>query len=123
LTRFFDGARPSAPAPITDPAGLVVDATVVDGSATVRLAGELDVATAGALRSTLCRLDDQGVHSVVVDLAELGFIDSSGLSELVQALSRSRAAGGDVVLRRPTPATRKVLEIVGLTELFAVEAG
>ena len=48
-------------------------------------------------------LTELGVQSFVVDLADLGFIDSTGLSELVQARKRSRAAGGDVVLRAPGP--------------------
>lgn len=106
---------------VTEPEPLAVDTAVLGGHATVTLAGELDMSNAELLRAALSTLADQGVRTVVVDLAKLEFIDSTGLSELVQALKRSRADGGEVVLRSPQPATLRVLEIVGLTELFQIE--
>ena len=60
-----------------------------------------------------------------MDLGELVFIDSSGLSVLVTGLKRLREAGGDLALRSPNPAAMKVFEITGLTSVFAIghEAG
>ena len=85
----------------------------------VRLLGELDMATADRLREALVRLGD-GTELVTVDLSELTFIDSTGLSVLISALKRVRQQGGDMALRSPSPGTRKVLEITGLTEVFAI---
>nr|MDQ3643802.1 STAS domain-containing protein [Actinomycetota bacterium] len=53
-------------------------------------------------------------------LSGLAFIDSSGLSVLATGLNRLRAAGGDLALRSPSPATMKALEITGLTSVFAI---
>jgi anti-anti-sigma factor len=39
---------------------------------------------------------------------------------LITALKRIRQQGGDITLRSPTPGTRKVLEITGLTEVFGI---
>ena len=88
--------------------------------ATVRLVGELDLYTAPVLHSALVDLFDSGVRSVTIDLSDLDFIDSTGLSELVVALKRHRQAGGDLVLRSPNPTTAKVLEISGLDRIFTV---
>lgn len=86
----------------------------------VRLLGELDMATADRLRDELARLSGDGAVLVTVDLSDLAFIDSTGLSVLISALKRLRQQGGDMALRSPTPGTRKVLEITGLTEVFAI---
>lgn len=86
----------------------------------VRLLGELDMGTAPRLRDELVRLTEEGASFVTVDLSELAFIDSTGLSVLITALKRLRQRGGNMTLRSPTPGTRKVLEITGLTEVFSI---
>jgi len=86
----------------------------------VRLLGELDMSTAPHLRDELVRVSTEGAQLVTVDLADLTFIDSTGLSVLINALKRLRQQGGDMALRSPTPSTRRVLEITGLTEVFAI---
>lgn len=87
----------------------------------VSVAGEVDVATAPMLRQALeSVVDDQGNLSVCVDLAGMTFIDSTGLSVLVRALKRLRERGGDLALANPSPATLRVLEIVGLMEVFEI---
>lgn len=91
-------------------------------AAVVQVQGELDLSTAPRLRQELVTLADDGVLDVTVDLADIGFIDSSGLSALVAAHRRLREQGGDLGLRAPSPSTRKVLEITGLTGLLRLEA-
>lgn len=100
--------------------GFDVTITHVDAAAVVRLSGELDLATAPGLAEQLLGLSSQGVRTVTVDLAELDFIDSTGLSVLVVALKHLRDQGGDLTLQSPKPGALKVLEITGLTEIFAV---
>ena len=80
--------------------------------------GELDLSTASRLDEQLVSLADEGVLNVTLDLANLDFIDSSGLQALVAGLKRLRAQGGDLGLRSPRASTLKVLEITGLTGLF-----
>ena len=86
----------------------------------VHLIGELDLSTAARLRTALRRLYRDGHHSLVLDLSELAFVDSTGLSEFVAALKHCRERGGDVVLRSPTPTTARVLTISGLDRVFTI---
>ena len=86
----------------------------------VHLLGELDMSTAPQLRDELLRLTSDGAREVTVDLSELQFMDSTGLSVLITGLKGLREKGGDMALRSPTPGTRKVLEITGLTEDFCI---
>ena len=93
----------------------------VDGSAaTVVVRGELDVYTAPQLRARLHDLVDAGVSTVTLDLADLAFIDSSGLGVIVGTLKRLRERDGNLVLRSPSRATSKVLDITGLARILDV---
>lgn len=91
-----------------------------DTSYELRLLGELDMSTAAQLRDELARVTSDGARHVTLDLSDLAFIDSTGLSVLVTGLKRLRQDGGDLALRSPTPGTRRVLEITGLTEVFSI---
>lgn len=106
---------PSSPAPFD------VEASGSDGTITARLVGELDLVTVPSFEEHLDRLRQEGARQLTLDLAGLAFIDSTGLSALVSALKRYRAEGGDIVLRSPTRATSKVLEISGLAQVFNIE--
>lgn len=90
-------------------------------AAVVQLCGELDASTAPRLDELLASLADEGVRNVTLELADLDFIDSTGVRTFVLGLKRLRQQGGDLGLRSPRPSTRKVLEITGLTSLFRVE--
>lgn len=91
-------------------------------AAVVQLYGELDLSTAPQLDKQLVILAVEGVLDVTVDVADLHFIDSSGLQALVAGRERFHEQGGDLILRSPRPRTRKVLEITGLTSVFRLEA-
>jgi anti-sigma B factor antagonist len=103
-----------------NPGELHVDVQGAELDYEVRLVGELDMSTASMLREELVGLAAQGPTQVTVDLSELVFVDSTGLSVLITGLKRLRQQGGDMSLRSPTPATRRVLEITGLTEVFSI---
>ena len=92
----------------------------VPEGAVLRIEGEVDVYTSPALRDELYRLIEAGAKRVVVDLANMDFIDSSGLGVFVGALKRIRERSGDLELRAMQPSTRKVLEITGLTQVFTI---
>jgi len=91
-----------------------------DGETVVRAAGELDVNTAPELREQLARLIAADTSLIVVDLADVSFVDSTALSVLVSALKRLRQADGDLELASPNPSVRRVFEITGLTRLFTI---
>ena len=88
----------------------------------LRVAGEVDIQTSPILQKHLLEVLDQGKISIVVDLGEVTFLDSTGLSVLVAGFKRCQAAGGDMRIVSPQPNVRRVLEITGLTDVFHVEA-
>ncbi|MCA1673344.1 MAG: STAS domain-containing protein, partial [Actinobacteria bacterium] len=77
--------------------------------------------TAPRLRDALADLAGEGGVRVTLDLVGMTFIDSTGLSVLVTGLKRLREIGGNLVLQSPSATTMKVLEITGLTSVFAIE--
>jgi len=88
------------------------------GHVVITVAGEVDLATAPELAAAL---DEVGADDgpIVVDLTEVGFLDSSGLNVLLQA--RERLGGGTSVrLVATRPAILRVLAVTGLDEVFPV---
>jgi anti-sigma B factor antagonist len=91
-----------------------------DGSAVVAVAGEIDVYTSPILQERLVEVIRDGSSSIVLDLSEVTFLDSTGLGVLITGLKRCRSAGGDLVLVTAQPNVLKVLEITGLNDVFKV---
>lgn len=92
----------------------------VGGVPVLSVSGEIDVATAPELREHLQRRTAANAPTVVVDLLEVSFLDSTALGVLVGALKRSREAGGELRLVIAQPRILKVFEITGLTEVFPI---
>lgn len=88
--------------------------------AVVKVIGEVDLDTAGALKSSLLRLANDGAQYITVDLAETDFIDSTGLHAIIIALKHLRAQGGDLVVQSPSRNAARVLELTGLSTLVRV---
>ena len=88
-----EGSRSVRPTGVA-PGELHVVVSVADTSYEVRLHGELDMSTAAQLREELTRVTSDGARHVTVDLSNLVFIDSTGLSVLITGLKRIRQQGG-----------------------------
>ncbi|WP_406070539.1 STAS domain-containing protein [Micromonospora sp. NBC_01638] len=82
--------------------------------------GELDMATAPQLRESLQRLVDAGDRQVIVDLAEVGFMDSSALGALVVMFKTLRDVGGRLSLAAAQPAVRSVLTVTSVDRAIQV---
>ena len=90
--------------------------------ASIELRGELDPHTTPQLEHEINEvLADGEVRRLVLDLAELAFIDSSGIRSLIRAQQTMAERGGEVVLRSPGPATQRLLEITHLDVQFEVD--
>jgi anti-anti-sigma factor len=88
-----------------------------DGGAEARVSGELDLATYESALSALTPIvEAEGQGDVVLDLAELSFVDSSGIRLFIK-LQQALGDRGRLVLRAPQPQVVKVIEIAGLREL------
>jgi stage II sporulation protein AA (anti-sigma F factor antagonist) len=107
----------SAPGPGT----LVISSAVEDGTASIALAGELDLAGARQLESRLDEVERENPARLVIDLGSLAFIDSTGLRLLLQADARARERGCELFLRRGEPSVQRVFEVTGALDVLRFE--
>jgi anti-anti-sigma factor len=92
-----------------------------DSHVVVALRGELDVTDAASVAAVIA--DAAARHlEIIVDLAGLDFIDSSGVAALARGRVHARRAGGDLVLAAPQPQVLRVLTLTRLVEVFPVHA-
>lgn len=95
--------------------GVELESEQADGTLRVALAGDLDVSTAASVEERLMALEEgDAAERVVLDLRGLRFIDSTGLSLLINAHSRGRKAGRRVTIVSGTGPPRRILETTGL---------
>ncbi|MBL7260606.1 STAS domain-containing protein [Paractinoplanes lichenicola] len=86
-------------------------------TATVALRGEVDVLTVDQVRSALSDALATRPREIVVDLAGLVFIDSTGLGALIFGFQRARDAGIRFRLTGATPPVKQILVLSGLLEV------
>jgi anti-sigma B factor antagonist len=98
------------------------EASATDNEETVIfVAGDLDFHTAPDLRKEILTLFNEGVNRLVLDVSQLDFIDSSGLSVIIAGFKRFKERGGELILRSLTDRTRRVLEVSGLNNVLSFE--
>jgi anti-anti-sigma factor len=93
----------------------------IEGVALVELAGELEVVSVDEFSVRMADLGGSGPAGVVIDLAGISFIDSSGINALVQAIRAVEARGGTAVLASPSSVAQRVFAITRLAEIVPVE--
>ena len=86
---------------------------------TVKITGDVDMASAPRLRSVLDELVDSGASRIVLDCHDLSFLDSSGIGVLIAVITRM-GEDGELVLDSPPTHVRKVLEITGVGAYLSV---
>jgi len=90
----------------------------VGGITVVNLSGRLTLGDASALlRQSLKDLLEGGKKKIVLNLGEVGYIDSSGLGELVSSFTTVRNSGGELKLAN---LTQKVNDLLTVTKLYTV---
>jgi len=83
------------------------------------VAGDVDLAAHTRFQNGVDQAWD-GTADLVVDCSRITFLDSMGLRVLVHAMQRATANGRGITLRSPSQPVLRVLELAGITELFAV---
>jgi len=86
--------------------------TIVDLSGRITLGEET-----GELRDTVRKLIAAGKKKIILNLAHVDYIDSSGVGELVSSFTAVRNAGGELKLLN---LTKKVHDILNVTKLYTV---
>ncbi len=89
----------------------------------VTVKGRIDAGTVGELSKALAKLKEAGRYRIVLNLRDVTFISSAGLSELIATQKACKQLKrGELVLAEISPRVTEVLELAGLTPLFKVFA-
>jgi anti-sigma B factor antagonist len=99
---------------------LRIDVARTGESITVTLAGELDLATAPFLRQILSDAENESGPEVILDLRDLKFIDSVGLSVVISVHKRMAKAGRSLVIAHPADRVRKLFVVTGVSMFLNV---
>jgi anti-sigma B factor antagonist len=97
-----------------------IEVTAGPQATVVAARGELDMAVADELRRTLTTLVDRKQARLVLELAQVTYIDSSGLGALMAAMKHARGAGGDIRLCALQPDVRAIFEMTRLTRVMDI---
>ncbi|HEV3352813.1 MAG TPA: STAS domain-containing protein [Acidimicrobiales bacterium] len=99
-----------------------IEASRSNGTAVVAVRGEVDLYTAPQVWETIDKAIAGAPEELVIDLSDVTFLDSSGLSVLVRAHKRLRPVQRTVVVRGANDQVYMALEMTRLTKVLSVEA-
>lgn len=88
------------------------------GTAVLRITGELDACSAEQIEQPVRQTLAPGYEWVVLDLADLDFIDSTGIRLLIQMITHKQEPDQVVVISPRATTARRALEIVGFTRII-----
>lgn len=95
-----------------------IDQQIVDEICQLTLDGNLDSFSVAALKERMDGQFESGIHSFIIDLVSVEFMDSAGLGQLVSALKVSSSHGGDVILVGANKAVKDLLRMTRLDTIF-----
>lgn len=84
--------------------------------AVIVVQGELDLASSPELEEQLERASNSGTELLVIDLRELEFMDSTGLSVIVRTHQRLVEQGRELSLVKGSPQVQRLLDVTGVAE-------
>ena len=94
----------------------------VESVVVVDLSGQIKLGEGSSvLRDTVKDLLAKGHHKILVNLAEITYIDSSGIGELISAFTSTRNQGGELKLLKLTKKIRDLLQITKLYTVFDIK--
>jgi anti-sigma B factor antagonist len=100
---------------------LKISARHLDKITIFDISGDIDLATSPELRKALLReLREQKTPRVVLNLAAVRYIDSSGVASLVEGLKASRDVGSRLILFGLNRTVREVLQLSKLVKIFEI---
>ncbi len=100
---------------------LSINKTQLNGVEHVGVVGEVDVSNASELREALDAVLAEAPAAVTVDLAEVAYIDSTGIGVLVGAATRAAEDGVSLSVANPQANVRRVLGLLGVEQQLHLE--
>lgn len=91
-----------------------------DGTCVVSVAGEIDMYTAPEFERRLLGAAENGGGTLIVDLCECTFIDSTALGILIEGHRRLEGSARSLVLVSDDVNIRKVFDVTGLDRVFTI---
>ena len=88
----------------------------------VDVEGDIDLSRSSSFQQSLLELVDQRPERIVINLADVPYMDSSGVASLVKLLSRARRNNLAVCLVALGPRVRSIFEITRLDSVFEIHA-
>ncbi|MBC7772230.1 MAG: STAS domain-containing protein [Pyrinomonadaceae bacterium] len=82
--------------------------------------GDVDLTASPLLRQELKKVQGARPGRIIVDLGQVGYMDSSGLATLVEAMQQARKTGARIVLCALTSRVRSIIEIARLDSVFVI---
>jgi anti-anti-sigma factor len=102
-------------------AAISIAVSVVGGRCELTIAGDVDVESADQVAAVgLLHVTDSNVHSLVIDLSGVTFIDSSGIGALVRIRNIGLEFDKHLALRSPSERVSKILKITALDQVFEI---
>jgi anti-sigma B factor antagonist len=86
----------------------------------VQLTGELDISSASSVESRLIEIEQREPVRLILDLRRVNFIDSTGLSMIINADGRAKKAGRRLTIVSGEGVPRRILRTVGLEDRLDV---
>ncbi|MBN2838307.1 MAG: STAS domain-containing protein [Fusobacteriaceae bacterium] len=86
----------------------------------VKIEGEVDVYTSIDLKKELSKYIEDGERSIIIDLDQVNYMDSSGLGVLVAVLKELKKVGGDLKLINLPLSVKKIFDLTRLTKFFSI---
>lgn len=106
---------------VPDPEAFAMEVAREGARVDVALHGELDAYSAPRLKEGFAQLGEVAGRHVVLDLGDVGFVDSAGLAAIVATLRAVKDGEGAVTVRAMSPQLHKLFEITGLSRLLMSE--
>lgn len=103
--------------------GLELTRQVIGTRTVFVLDGDLDVHSAPLVQQAVAVAVDEGASDVVLDLAHIDFVDSSGIGVLIACHKRAAGQDGRLIVRSPAPRVARLLEITTLDRVLNIEDG
>ena len=104
------------------PPNPIRDVRWVGRKVVVDVAGDVDLGRSVVFQQALLRVLDEGPERIVVNLADVPYMDSSGVASLVKLLSRAQKRGLGVGLTALSDRVRSIFEITKLASVFDIYA-
>jgi len=98
----------------------VSEQSLAGGTGVIAVRGEIHVSTAPELSASLASALDRGITTLVLDLSDVEFIDSTGLSVLLNVLRRITQRGGSFAIVCTNPTVLRLFEITRLESTFEI---